>query len=240
MRTTAPTSRSGAATAALTPRDHQLLDPARRRGNGRELLIPAPQLRRVPMAAFAVGTVTLVLSTAPLRSSGPRIRRSSPASSPSSSRSSSTSDGPAAARCATSGVPSASASAARASGSTTAATEPDTSSRFPRWMRSAWIPSRRESSNGHVYLVAGQLPNPRDPSANGCSWQAANRLGSAQSGVIVTIPRSATHAAASSRSASARSGLSRSSCARRSAISMRGVCRIRAAGTRSPPDRTSR
>ena len=71
------------------------------------------------------------------------------------------------------------------------------------------MPGWAVSSTAHGYFVRGHSPNPRDPGRYGGSWQAAKRLGSAQSGVIVTMPRSRTHAAASSMSARARSGVSR-------------------------------
>src|SRR5690242_14447825 len=83
------------------------------------------------------------------------------------------------------------------------------------------MPSRRGSSKPHQYFVAGHSPKPPAPGRYGSSWQASWRLGSAESVVRVSNPRSRTKAAASSSVSSARSGVRRHSCARRSCSSRR-------------------
>src|SRR5690349_15785072 len=72
-----------------------------------------------------------------------------------------------------------------------------------------------------MYFVLGQLPNPPAPGSYSSSWDAPKRLGSEQSGLRVTRPRSRTKAAASSSVSRARSGVRRHSTSRRSRSSRR-------------------
>src|SRR5881628_3415159 len=80
---------------------------------------------------------------------------------------------------------------------------------LPRCSLVSRVSGLRVNWNDQIHFVFGHRSKPRPAGLAGASWHAANRLGSAQSGMRVSMPRSARNPTASSSVVRARSGVSR-------------------------------
>src|SRR5207247_163793 len=109
----------------------------------------------------------------------------------------------------------------------------------PRCTFSACTPGRSASSPPQGHFVFGHEPKPAEPRLYGSSWVAAKRLGSAESCVSVSTPRSTRNASASSSVSSFRSEVSRQSCSRFWRSSATELTRASVAMAQHPSDQES-
>src|SRR5436309_811869 len=151
------------------------------------------------------------LTIAPNRSIRVRACLTRLASHPSSSATSSVIEGPRRPMwsSSTASSPSAASMVCLTSGSTARAVAIDRYNDLPRCSLVSRASGPRVSWNDQIHFVFGHRSKPRPAGLAGASWHAANRLGSAQSGIRVSMPRSARNPTASSSVVRARSGVSR-------------------------------